>query len=210
MMNMKRFFAGVILLLLSSLVLAAELTPPDEMVKANTTEVLEIIKKDQDIQAGNKKKVKELVEAKVLPHFDFTRMTRLAVGRFWNQATPVQQQALVNEFRSLLVRTYSASLSSYRNQQIDYKPLKMSPADTDVVVKTVVHQSNGGQSIPIDYSLAKTADGWKVYDIVVDGVSLVVNYRSSFAHEIQQGGIDRLIHTLQAKNNGAAPDTKKN
>lgn len=210
MMNKKQFFAGLMMLLLSSLVFAADVTPPDELVKANATEVLEIIKKDKDIQAGNKKKIKELVEAKVLPHFDFTRMTRLAVGRFWNQATPVQQQALVNEFRSLLVRTYSASLSTYRDQKIDYKPLKMSPADIDVVVKTVVHQSNGGQSIPIDYSLAKTADGWKVYDIVVDGVSLVVNYRSSFAHEIQQGGIDQLVHTLQAKNNGTAPDTKKN
>jgi phospholipid transport system substrate-binding protein len=209
-MNMKRFFAGLMMLLLSSMVFAADLTPPDELVKANATELLEIIKKDKDIQAGNKKKIKDLVEAKVLPHFDFTRMTRLAVGRFWKQATPAQQQALTNEFRSLLVRTYSASLSSYRDQQIDYKPLKMNPADTEVVVKTLVHQSNGGPGIPIDYSLAKAADGWKVYDIMVDGVSLVVNYRSSFAHEIQQGGIDQLIHTLQAKNGGPVADSKKN
>ena len=209
-MNMKRFFAGLMMLLLSAMVFAADLTPPDELVKANATELLEIIKKDKDIQAGNKKKIKELVEAKVLPHFDFTRMTRLAVGRFWKQASPAQQQALTNEFRSLLVRTYSASLSSYRDQQIDYKPLKMNPADTEVVVKTLVHQSNGGPAIPIDYSLAKAADGWKVYDIMVDGVSLVVNYRSSFAHEIQQGGIDQLIHTLQAKNGGPVADSKKN
>jgi phospholipid transport system substrate-binding protein len=209
-MNMKRFFAGLMMLLLSSMVFAADLTPPDELVKANATELLEIIKKDKDIQAGNKKKIKDLVEAKVLPHFDFTRMTRLAVGRFWKQATPAQQQALTNEFRSLLVRTYSASLSSYRDQQIDYKPLKMNPSDTEVVVKTLVHQSNGGPSVPIDYSMAKAADGWKVYDIMVDGVSLVVNYRSSFAHEIQQGGIDQLIHTLQAKNGGPVADSKKN
>jgi phospholipid transport system substrate-binding protein len=209
-MNMKRFFAGLMMLLLSSMVFAADLTPPDELVKANATELLEIIKKDKDIQAGNKKKIKDLVEAKVLPHFDFTRMTRLAVGRFWKQATPAQQQALTNEFRSLLVRTYSASLSSYRDQQIDYKPLKTNPADTEVVVKTLVHQSNGGPSVPLDYSMAKSADGWKVYDIMVDGVSLVVNYRSSFAHEIQQGGIDQLIHTLQAKNGGPVADSKKN
>ena len=206
-MKMKYIWMSVMLLLVSALAFADD-TPPDALVKANASEVLDIIKKDKDIQAGNKKKIKELVEAKVLPHFDFTRMTRLAVGRFWRQATPAQQQQVVDEFRSLLVRTYSASLTAYKDQKIEYKPLKMNPADTEVVVKTVVLQA-GGQPIPIDYSMEKTPSGWKVYDIVVDGVSLVVNYRSSFAHEIQQGGMEQLIRTLHAKNNSVGPETGK-
>lgn len=205
---MKKLFLSLLMLMLSAPMLFAADTPPDELIKTTANEVTEIIKKDKDIQAGNKAKIKELVEAKVLPHFDFTRMTRLAVGRYWNQATPAQQQELTNEFRSLLVRTYSASLTSYRDQRIDYKPLKLNPTDTEAVVKTVVQQSSG-QGIPIDYSVEKTPSGWKAYDISVDGVSLVVNYRSSFAQQIQQGGIDQLIKTLQAKNAGPAPEAKK-
>jgi phospholipid transport system substrate-binding protein len=166
-----------------------------------------IIKADKDIQGGNQKKIYALVDAKVLPHFDFTRMTRLAVGRYWRDATPEQQQKLVKEFRDLLVRTYSISLSNYKNQTIDYKPLRMNPGDTDVTVKTTVLQP-GGQPIPIDYQMIKTPNGWKVYDITVEGVSLVVNYRSSFAQEIQQGGMDKLIQTLADKN--AQAGTKKN
>lgn len=206
-MNMHRIL-GLALFLFSTLTFAAEPVAPDEMIKTTANEVLEIIKKDKDIQSGDKQKIKDLIETKILPQFDFTRMTRLAVGRFWNQATPAQQHELTNEFRSLLVRTYSASLNSYKDQKIDYKPLKISPADTDVVVKTSILQSNG-RAIPIDYTVIKTPTSWKVYDISVDGVSLVVNYRSSFANEIQQGGIPKLISTLQAKNSGLA-DTKKN
>ena len=194
-------FAAIALFALSAVALAGEL-PPDELVKATASEVIEIIKKDKDIQAGDKKKIKTLIETKVLPHFDFTRMTRLAVGRFWNQATPAQQQELINEFRSLLVRTYSTSLTSYKDQKVDYRPLKLNPGDTDVVVKTAIQQASG-RAIPIDYAMIKNATGWKVYDISVDGISLVVNYRSSFAQEIQQGGITQLISTLKAKNNNA-------
>ena len=208
MMHMQRLF-GLALFFLSAVAIAAEPTPPDELIKTTATEVLEIIKKDNDIQACNKKKIKDLIEGKILPHFDFTRMTRLAVGRFWKQATPEQQTELTNEFRSLLVRTYSASLTSYKDQTIDYKPLKMSPTDTDVVVKAAIQQSSG-RAIPIDYTLAKTNNGWKIYDIAVDGVSLVVNYRSSFAQEIQQGGVAQLINTLKTKNsNGAVAESKK-
>ncbi|MBT9613656.1 MAG: ABC transporter substrate-binding protein [Burkholderiales bacterium] len=208
MMNTKRIWIALVMLLVSPLLLAAE-SDPDELIKKTANEVLTIIKQDKEIQAGNKKKIKDVIEVKVLPHFDFTRMTRLAVGRFWKQATPEQQQALVSEFKTLLVRTYSTSLISYKDQKIDYKPLKLMPADTDVVVKTLIIQP-GAQSIPLDYSMIKTPTGWKAYDISVDGVSLVVNYRSSFAQEIQQGGMDQLIKTLQAKNNSLAPDTKKN
>ena len=177
---------------------AAE-TAPDVLVKETSQDVLEIVKKDKDIQAGNKQKIYALVDAKVLPHFDFKRMTQLAVGKSWRQATPAQQDALVKEFRALLVRTYSISLSTYKNQIIDYKPLRMQPGDTDVTVKTVVKQP-GGQPIPIDYSLQKNGDGWKVYDVVVDNISLVTNYRGSFASEIRQSGIDGLIKVLVDKN----------
>jgi phospholipid transport system substrate-binding protein len=172
---------------------------PDALVKATSQDVLEIVKKDKDIQAGSKQKIYALVDAKVLPHFDFKRMTQLAVGKFWRQATPAQQDELVKEFRILLVRTYSTSLSTYKNQTIDYKPLRMGSGDIDVTVRTVVNQP-GGQPIPIDYGLQKTADGWKVYDVVVDNVSLVTNYRGSFSSEIRKSGIDGLIKTLVDKN----------
>lgn len=208
MMNTKRIWIALVMLLASPLLSAAE-GDPDELIKKTANEVLSIIKQDKEIQAGSHKKIKEVIEVKVLPHFDFTRMTRLAVGRFWSQATPAQQQALVGEFKTLLVRTYSTSLITYRDQKIDYKPLKLMPADTDVVVKTLIIQP-GAQSIPLDYSMIKTPAGWKAYDISVDGVSLVVNYRSSFAQEIQQGGMDHLIKTLHTKNNSTVPDTKKN
>ena len=186
---------------------AAEI-PPDVLVKNTAQDVLAIIKQDQDIQSGNTKKVLQLVDAKVLPHFDFSHMAMLAVGRHWPKATPAQRQALINEFRTLLVRTYSNSLSSYKNQTIDYKPLKLQPGDTDVTVKTVVNQP-GGQPIPIDYSLEKTDKGWKVYDVAVDNVSLVTNYRGSFGSEIQSKGIDGLIKTLSDKNRQEANGSEK-
>ena len=186
---------------------AAE-TAPDVLVKETSQDVLAIVKKDKDIQAGDKKKIYDLVDAKVLPHFDFKRMTQLAVGKFWRQATPAQQEALVKEFRTLLVRTYSTSLSTYKNQTIDYKPLRMQPGETDVTVRTVVNQP-GGQPIPIDYSLQKNTDGWKVYDVVVDNISLVTNYRGTFANEIRQSGIDGLIKTLADKNRTAESQGSK-
>ena len=174
---------------------------PDALVKSVTNDVLEIVRKDKDIQAGNTRKAVELAEAKVLPHFDFAHMTRLAVGKAWRQASPAQQKALTDEFRTLLVRTYSKALTEYRNQAIDFKPVKMQPADTDVVVRTLVQQP-GNKPVEIDYSLDKTDQGWKVYDISVAAVSLVTNYRSSFTQEISAGGIDGLIGTLHAKNSG--------
>ncbi|MBZ0104270.1 MAG: ABC transporter substrate-binding protein [Sulfuricella denitrificans] len=186
---------------------ASELAP-DTLVKNTAQEVLAIIKQDKDIQSGNSQKVLDLVEAKVLPHFAFARMAQLAVGRHWPKASPAQQQALIQEFRTLLVRTYSGSLTSYKDQTIDYRPAKLAPGDTDVTVKTVVNQP-GGQPIPIEYSLEKGADGWKVYDVAVDGVSLVTNYRSSFSSEIQRHGIDGLIKTLTDKNRKEAASNLK-
>jgi len=209
---MKKLFCHTLFLVMTfffatATVVAAEMAP-DALVKETSQDVLEIVKKDKDIQAGNKQKIYALVDAKVLPHFDFKRMTQLAVGKSWRQATPAQQDALVKEFRALLVRTYSTSLSTYKNQIIDYKPLRMQPEDTDVTVKTVVRQP-GGQPIPIDYSLQKTADGWKVYDVVVDNISLVTNYRGSFASEIRQSGIDGLIKVLVDKNHQAETSSTK-
>ncbi|MFO7541255.1 MAG: ABC transporter substrate-binding protein [Thiobacillus sp.] len=182
--------------------LAADI-PPDVLARTTTQEVLAIIKKDKDLQNGNLNKVYQLVEAKILPNFDFNRMTQLAVGKYWPRATAQQKQALVTEFRNLLVRTYSSSLTAFTNQTIDFKPLAVKPADTDVTVRSEIRQP-GGQPIPIDYSMYSTAFGWKVYDVAIDGVSLVVNYRASFASTIRKDGIDGLIKTLAAQSERGA------
>lgn len=195
---MWRWMAGMVTLLwLMPMVLAADL-PPDQLAKNTTQEVLAILKADKEIQGGNLQKVYELVEAKVLPHFDFNRMTQLAVGKHWNGSTPQQKQALVKEFRALLVRTYSTALTEFSSQSIEFKPLTMKAEDIEVTVRTEIKQP-GGKPIPIDYSMYKTSFGWKVFDVAIDGVSLVINYRGSFASTIRQSGIDGLIALLQAK-----------
>lgn len=193
-------------ILLTALVpaLAAAQEGPDALVKRVTDEVLAIIKADKDLQAGNPNKVAQLAEAKVLPHFDFERMTRLAVGRNWRQASDAQKQSLVKEFRTLLVRTYSNSLTAYRNQTIEVKPTKLAAADTEATVRTQVIQP-GGPSIPIDYSMQKADGGWKVFDVVIDGVSLVTTYRGSFNEQIQKGGIDGLVKSLGERNRSPEP-----
>lgn len=198
---MKRLLAMLAGLLVMAGAGAQEMAP-DVLVKTVTNDVLEIVRKDKDIQSGNTRKAVELAEVKVLPHFNFTHMTRLAVGKDWRQASAEQQKTLIDEFRELLVRTYSKALTEYRNQTIDFKPLKMQPADTDVVVRTLVNQP-GSKPVQIDYSLEKTDASWKVYDISVAGVSLVTNYRSTFAQEVSAGGIDGLIGSLRAKNRKA-------
>jgi phospholipid transport system substrate-binding protein len=177
---------------------------PDALVRRVTDELLAIVKTDKELAAGNTRKVVELAEQKVLPHFDFTRMTRLAVGRNWNQASDAQKEALTREFRTLLVRTYSTSISAYRNQTIEVKPTRMAASDTDVTVRTAVIQQ-GGPPIPIDYAMQKTDSGWKVYDVIIDGASLVTTYRGSFNDQIQKGGIDGLVKTLQERNRAPQP-----
>ena len=172
---------------------------PDVLVRNVTQDVLQIIKTDKELQAGSLKKVFELVDNKILPHFNFTRMTALAVGRDWSKASPEQKQKLAAEFKILLVRTYANALVSYKNQMIDVKPLRFSPEDTDVTVRTEVKQSSG-QPIQLDYSLYKKEGAWKVYDVVVAGASLVTNYRDTFAQEVRAGGLDGLIKTLAEKN----------
>jgi phospholipid transport system substrate-binding protein len=175
---------------------------PDVLVKQVSGEVIDIVKTDKAIQAGDVKKIMSLVDAKILPHVNFVRMTASAVGRYWRQATPDQQKRLQEEFKHLLVRTYSGALTQVRDQAIEFKPLRAKPEDTEVVVKSEIR--GRGEPIQIDYRMEKTAEGWKIYDVNVLGVWLVENYRSSFAQEISAGGIDGLINKLAEKNKAAA------
>jgi len=176
---------------------------PDALVKRVTQEVVTIIKSDPKVQAGDQARIREVIESKLLPNFDFQRMTALAMGRNWRTATPEQQKALVEQFRTLLVRTYSGALNQYRDQTIDFKPLRADAAATDVVVKTEVVRA-GQAPVQIDYGMEKKDGTWKAYDVIVGGVSLVTNYRDEFSQQVQAGGIDGLIKTLTTKNGGAA------
>jgi phospholipid transport system substrate-binding protein len=203
---MKWLYATLFALFFGAPVQAQQATAPDVLVKNVTGEVLDIVRKDKDIQSGNNRKAIELIDAKVLPHFNFGHMAALAVARDWRQASAAQQKTLTEEFRTLLVRTYSKALSEYRNQTIDYKPFAMKPGETDVKVRTVVQQS-GGKPVALDYYLEKVGSVWQVYDIEVSGVSLVTNYRGEFASEIRSGGIDGLIKALQDKNRTAGDNT---
>lgn len=172
---------------------------PDALIQRVTEDVLETVRKDKDIQNGNPQKIMELADRKVLPHINPIHMTRLAVGKDWNKASPQQQQQLTTAFRALLVRTYSNALISYKNQRVIYKPFKMNPGDTDALVRTEVVQP-GAKPVQLDYSLEKLDGGWKVYDVVVAGISLVTNYRDQFAQEVRNGGIDGLISSIETKN----------
>lgn len=172
---------------------------PDVLVQRVTEEVLEIVRHDKDIQNGSTNKVIDLVDKKVLPHFNFQHMTALALGKEWRKANPQQQQQLTAEFKTLLVRTYSNALTSYKNQKVVLKPLKMNAGDTDVLVRSEIVQP-GAKPVQLDYSLEKMDSGWKVYDVVVAGVSLVTNYRDQFSQEIRAGGIDGLVASMIAKN----------
>ncbi len=178
---------------------SAQDVAPDALLKSVTLEVIAIIQQDAGIQAGNPAKVADLVETKILPHFDFPRMTQIAAARAWATATPAQQKALTAEFKTLLVRTYSTALSSYRNQLIEFRPLRAAPADTEVTVRSVVRQS-GTAPLSMDYDMAHLASGWKVYDIKIEGMSLVTTYRETFAGKVRESGVDGLIKSLADKN----------
>ena len=197
--------------LLNSLLLLALLAPvasaqeaPDALVKRVAEDVLATIRADKDIQAGNQAKIRQVMESKLVPNFDFPRMTALAMGRNWRTATPEQQRELTDQFRTLLVRTYSGALANYRDNTMDYKPLRMNPGDAEVVVRTEVKRS-GQAPVQIDYSMEKTAEGWKAYDVVVAGVSLVTTYRDEFNDTVKASGVDGLIKALENKNRGPAP-----
>ena len=194
---MKKIFFAALLSLFTALAFAQD--APDVLVKQVTDEVVDIIRKDKDIQTGNTRKVIELVDAKVLPHFNFQHMTALAVGKDWKKATNAQKQLLAIEFKTLLVRTYANALVGYKNQKIVFKPFRMNPADDQALVRTEIMQP-GSKAIELDYSLEKLENGWKVFDVSVSGISLVTNYREQFANEVRNSGIDGLIETLSAKN----------
>jgi len=179
----------------------AEMTA-DDLVKQTAEDVLSTIKSDKDIQAGNQQKIFALAEEKILPNFDFERVCRMVLGKNWKSASPEQQAAFQKEFRSLLLRTYATALGKYKNQVIEYKPSRAEPSAKNVSVKTQILQP-GGQPIAVDYSLVKGDSGWKVYDIVIESVSLVTNYRSQFSNEIRTNGLDSLNKKLAEKNKAA-------
>ncbi|MFA6061258.1 MAG: ABC transporter substrate-binding protein [Gallionella sp.] len=177
----------------------ADMVAPDALIKDTALEVIAIVKQDPDIKAGNQKKVLALVDAKVLPNFDFNRMTQLAAGKYWRQATPDQKKALVAEFRNMLVRTYTKAFTLYRDQTIEVKPLKLAAEETEATVKTRIIKT-GGQPTSVDYQMKKSDEGWKVFDVAIEGVSMVTSYRGTFASQIEQSGIDALIKTLADMN----------
>ena len=172
---------------------------PDALIRRLSTEVLDRIRSDKDLQAGDFKKLSDLVDATVMPHVNFQRMTALSVGRNWRSASPEQQKQLMNEFRVLLLRTYSGALSSVKDQSIRMKPLRADAADTGVIVRSEVAQPRG-EPIQLDYRMEKASDGWKIYDVNVLGVWLVETYRGQFAQEVGARGIDGLIKSLVDKN----------
>ncbi|MBS0586794.1 MAG: ABC transporter substrate-binding protein [Proteobacteria bacterium] len=194
---------GIVILTISSLLAfpawSVEMAP-DRLVDKTVKEVIEIIQKDEELKNGNKDKMLDLIETKILPHFNFTRMTQLAMGQHWSKAEPGQQTKLVDEFRTLLVRTYSNALTTYNHETIKVNPIKQLGDSVETTVRTVVVQGKGREPVPIDYSMEKKPDGWKVYDVTVGGVSLVTNYRGSFNSQVRKGGVEGLLKALADKN----------
>jgi phospholipid transport system substrate-binding protein len=178
---------------------SAQQEAPDVLVKRVSEEILDLAKTDQQIQAGNQQRIMEVVQSKIIPYVNFQRMTAMASGRYWREATPEQQAALISEFRTLLVYTYSGAITQIRNQKLNFKPLRADPDDTEVEVRTSVVQSRG-EAMQLNYRLEKTANGWKIYDVNILGAWLVETYKSSFATEISKGGINGLIKTLSDRN----------
>ena len=201
MNRLMRGLSVVAVALGSAVAMAQAGKAPDALIKEVSTDVIESVKADKSIQTGDVQKVIVLVDAKVMPHVNFQRMTASAVGRYWRQASPAQQKGLQDEFKVLLVRTYSGALAQVKDQEVQLKPMRGGADDTEVVVRTEVRGK--GDPIQLDYRLEKTPDGWKIYDVNVLGVWLVENYRNSFAQEISAGGIDGLIAKLAERNKTA-------
>jgi phospholipid transport system substrate-binding protein len=187
------------LLLILAVPALAQALAPDALLRTLTDEVLAIVRQDKRIQSGDPKATAALVETRLVPHFDFRRATRIAMGKAWREATPRQQERLTEEFRELLVRTYSGALSGYRNQSIEFLPLRAGSGDEEVTVRSRVRQP-GAEAVLIEYDMARDGGAWKVFDVRVAGISLVATYRTSFAEEVRNRGIDGLIAALEAKN----------
>lgn len=201
-MKMRWIYPFMLVALLASAPAARAELPPDVQARNTTNEILQIVRQDKDVKNGNSKRILDLVEQKILPHFDFQHMAQLAVGKNWSKASSEQQQALVNEFRAMLVRTYSSALTSVVDYKIEFKPLKAAAGDEDVIVNTEVSKP-GAPPIPIDYRMEKKNGAWKVFDVMVDNVSLVTVYRNSFNSEVRRNGIDGLLVALQRRNKPA-------
>jgi phospholipid transport system substrate-binding protein len=201
MTTMLRRYLAALLIGFAAPALAQE--SPDALVKRVSSETVQLIKADPKLAAGDPARVREVIETKLLPNFDFVRMTQLAMGRNWARATAEQQQQLTSEFRTLLVRTYSNALTQYRDETIDVKPLRADPNAAEVTVRSEVVRP-GKPPVQIDYGMAKTPQGWKAYDVIVGGVSLVTNYRDEFNEQIKAGGVEGLIKTLAEKNRAGA------
>lgn len=196
---MKRLLALMLPLVLLMPLARASAEAPDALIRRLSVDIIERIKVDKDLQAGDFRKLSDFVDATVMPHVDFQRMTALAVGRNWRSATPEQQKQLMTEFRALLLRTYAGALSSVKDQSVRVKPLRADPSDTEVIVRSEVMQPRG-EPIQLDYRLQKSGDAWKIYDVNVLGVWLVETYRNQFAQEVSARGIDGLIRSLVEKN----------
>lgn len=199
---MKQWLKVLVVVLCWVNVASAGMLAPDALIKTTSDEVIAIIKQDRDIKAGNQQKIVALVDAKLLPHFNFKRMTQLAVGQPWRTATPAQRQALITEFHNLLVRTYAKAFSSYKDQAIEVLPVRMAATDTEVTVRTNVVKP-GASSLGVSYEMEKTDEGWKVFDLSIEGAGLVATYRNTFATDIEKGGVDGLIKSLHDKNTKA-------
>lgn len=198
-------------LILSAAVMSAraDVEAPDQLIRETAADVIATVKADRELRDGNQQKLLALVEAKILPHFDFEKMTRLAVGRPWRQATAEQRQALVTEFRTLLVRTYTAAFSHYENQTVEVQaPLRSAESDDEVTVKTSIIKP-GSPPVSVNYEMEKRPDGWKVFDLTIEGASLIESYRGTFAERVQQSGIDGLIKFLTEKNQANASQPLK-
>jgi len=184
---------------LATSAVAQTVEAPDVLVKRISSDVIATAKADKNIQAGDQKRVMDLVESKILPHVDFQRMTSLAAGRYWRDATPAQQKALTAEFRTLLIFTYAGALSQIKNETVEFKPMRAEAGDPEVEVRSQVNVARG-EPVTLNYRLAKSATGWKIYDINVLGAWLVETYKGTFASEISKSGIDGLIKTLAERN----------
>ncbi len=194
----SRVFAALSFALAASVASGEDLAP-DVLVQRISEDVIAAIRQDKDLRAGDPAKIAALVEVKILPHFDFQRITRLAMGSGWRQATPEQQDELRRQFQTLLVRTYSGALASYSGQIIEFSPLRSKPGDTEVTVRSRVKQP-GAEAIVIEYDMEKSAAGWKVFDVRISGISLIATYRTAFAEEVRNHGVDGLIALLASKN----------
>ncbi len=206
----RKLIAIIALLAVSVLpasALAEDVPPPDVLIEQTMHEVLEILKKDGSL-LSDEARLLELVDAKILPHFDFGRMTRLAVGKAWRTATSEQKQSLTNEFRTMLVRTYTKVFTTYKNPKVETKHVQLEAGMEEITVKTIISFSDG-RSAKVEYEMEKTPTGWKAFDVTLEGVSLVTSYRGSFGDQIQQTGMDGLIQKLAETNRGATAASAK-